>query len=46
MEIVRRLAHINLGDQKKPGKSGQSEIRYKSVELFQRDMFNDNFDII
>ena len=46
MEIVKRLAHFNLVDQKKSVKSVQFEIRYKSVELFQRDMFNDNFDII
>ena len=31
---------------KKPVKSVQSEIRYRSVELFQRDMFNDNLDIM
>ena len=46
MKIVKRLAHINLVDQKKPVKSVQSEIRYRSVELFQRDMFNDNLDIM
>ena len=40
------MAHINLVDQKKPVKSVQSEIRYRSVELFQRDMFNDNLDIM
>ena len=31
---------------KKPVKSVQSEIRYRSVELFQRYMFNDNLDIM
>ena len=31
---------------KKPVKSVQSEIRYISVELFQRDMFNDNLDMM
>ena len=46
MEIVRRQAHINLVDQIKPVKLVQSGIRYNSVDLFQRDMFNFNLDIM
>ena len=45
MEIVKRLAKVNLVEQNDP-KSVQSEIVYKRVEFFQQDMFNDNLDIM
>ena len=45
MEIVRRLARVKLVEQKNP-KPVLSKIVYEQLGVFQRDISNDNLDIM
>ena len=45
MEVVKRLAKVNLVEQKDP-KTELSKIVYEKVQPFQHDMLNDNLDLM
>ena len=45
MEVIKQLGQVNLVEQRNP-KTVLSEIMYTNVEVFQRDILNDNLDLM
>lgn len=45
MEVIKQLAKVNLVEQRDP-KTVLSKIMYTNVEVFQRDIQNDNLDVM
>ena len=45
MEVVKQLAKVSLVEQRDP-KTVLSKIMYTNVEVFQRDIQNDDLDVM
>lgn len=45
MEVIKQLAKVNLVEQRDP-KAVLSKIMYANIEMFQRDIQNDNLDVM
>ena len=45
MEVIKQIAQVNLVEQRNP-KTVLSEVMYTNVEVFQRDIQNDNLDVM